>query len=152
MTRTDQPNQHAPGHDSSGTQLLFSRTVGSQTDAIEVVVQDIMKAVQGNGCGEAPSAAIELSLREALANAMIHGNGRNPSKQVAVDCFRQPDCSILLVVRDEGQGFDLRKVRNPTEPENIYRSGGRGIFLISHFMDEVEFNDGGREIRMKKNL
>lgn len=132
--------------------LLFSQTFESRTTAIDPLVARILGAVESNGCGEEPCTAIELSLREALANAIIHGNGSNPSKRVTVDCFRQGDGSIMIVVRDEGPGFDLKDIPNPTAPENVYRSGGRGIFLIRHFMDHVEFNDGGREIRMKKNL
>jgi len=64
----------------------------------------------------------------------------------------QGEENILLVVRDQGNGFDPSRVSNPTSPENIYRAGGRGIFLIYHFMDEVEFGRGGREVRMRKNL
>lgn len=137
---------------SAAAALLFSQTFESRTTAIDPLVARILGVVGSNGCGEEPCTAIELSLREALANAIIHGNGSNPAKRVTVDCLRQEDGSILIVVRDEGPGFDLKDIPNPTAPENIYRSGGRGIFLIRHFMDHVEFNDGGREIRMKKNL
>jgi len=114
------------------------------------MVHTILQAVSKKFHNEDELPAIELSLREALANAVLHGNGANHRKRVRVECFTQADGSLLLVVRDNGQGFDPDRVKNPTHPENIFRDCGRGIFLIRHFMDDVQFRLGGREIRMKK--
>ena len=134
------------------TQHVFSDRIHSTTDAIEPVIHHVMKAVHHWGCANGHCEAIELALREALANAIIHGNRSNARKTVAVDCFLQAKDTVLLVIRDQGSGFNPSHVSNPTSPENIYRAGGRGIFLIRHFMDEVEFGDGGREIRMQKHV
>jgi serine/threonine-protein kinase RsbW len=134
------------------TQLLFSDRVHSTTDAIEPVIRQVLKEINHWGCSNGHCESIELALREALANAIIHGNRSDARKLVAVDCFRQGEEDILLVIRDQGHGFDPSRVGNPTAPENVYRAGGRGIFLIRYFMDEVEFGRGGREIRMHKNL
>jgi len=57
---------------------------------------------------------------------------------------------VLIVVRDPGTGFDAKTVPDPLAGENVLKSSGRGIFLISQLMDEVAFGDGGRELRMKK--
>ena len=94
--------------------------------------------------------AIDLALREAIVNAVVHGNRLNPDTKVQVECYALPERQILLVVRDEGPGFDPGEIEDPTKPENLERATGRGIFLIQRFMDEVAFGDGGREIRMKK--
>jgi serine/threonine-protein kinase RsbW len=133
-------------------QLVFSERVPSTTDAIEPALQRVMQVMNHHGCPDGRCEAIELALREALANAIIHGNRSSARKRVTVDCYRQGEQSILLVVRDQGTGFDPSCLGNPTAPENIYRAGGRGIFLIRHFVDEVEFSRGGREIRMRKKL
>ncbi len=102
------------------------------------------------GCQERQCVAMELALREALANAILHGNGADEKKRVELACYGHADGSVTLVVRDEGPGFRLDRVRDPTSPENLFRDGGRGIYLIQHFMDEVHFDRGGAEIRMKK--
>ena len=96
--------------------------------------------------------AIELALREALANAILHGNESRPRKRVALNCYQRKDKSIVMVVRDEGTGFDPAAVPDPIAPENLQRETGRGIFLIRRFMDEVDFAKGGCEIRMVKKV
>jgi serine/threonine-protein kinase RsbW len=117
---------------------------------VEPLVQRVMESLAEYGCSERQSIAAELALREALANAMLHGNGGDPKKRVEVACMRHEDGSITLMVRDEGAGFPLDAVRDPTDPQNLYRPGGRGIYLIRHFMDDVEFRRNGAEIRMYK--
>lgn len=114
------------------------------------MVHDVLRAIARNFSLDGQMSAVELSLREALANAVLHGNGGNPRKRVRVECFRDVDGSLVLVVRDSGPGFNPARLKDPTEPENLFRDCGRGIFLIRHFMDDVEFARGGREIRMRK--
>ena len=130
--------------------LLFSERVPSRISAIEPVVERLLKGLETSGWVDGQRSAIELAIREALANAVFHGNGSDERKRVALDCFEQGDGSVLLVVRDQGRGFDPASIADPTHPENVCRAGGRGIFLIHHFMDAVEFDRGGREIRMRK--
>jgi len=119
---------------------------------VEKIVNRVIRTVAESGKWNGQLTAIELALREALANAVLRGNKSNSRKQVSVDCFQHRDGSVLLVVRDHGQGFDPACLDDPTRPENIYRDSGRGIFLIRHFVDEVQFARGGREIRMRKKL
>lgn len=109
-----------------------------------------MVLLKAHGCRERQCTAAELSLREALANAILHGNGSDSKKRVELDCYGHGDGSVTLVVRDQGHGFDINSLSDPTSPENVYRDGGRGIYLIRHFMDQVEFDRGGSEIRMRK--
>lgn len=77
--------------------------------------------------------------------------GANPRKRVRVECYEQPDKGLLFVIRDSGPGFDPALVPDPTHAENLLRETGRGLFMIRHYMDGVEFSRGGREIRMSKN-
>ena len=88
-----------------------------------------------------------VGLTEALANAMLYGNSRDPRKRVRVEA-RLSAQEIAVQVTDEGRGFDPESVLDPTLPANRLRAGGRGLFLIRKLMDRVEFNDRGNSIRM----
>jgi serine/threonine-protein kinase RsbW len=88
-----------------------------------------------------------VGLTEALANAMLYGNCRDPRKRVRLEACLTP-AEIRLRVTDEGHGFDPGTLSDPTLPANRVRPGGRGIFLIRQLMDRVEFNDRGNSITM----
>jgi serine/threonine-protein kinase RsbW len=88
-----------------------------------------------------------VGLTEALANAMLYGNCRDPHKRVRVEAHLTPR-EIRVQVTDEGRGFDPGTVLDPTLPANRIRTGGRGIFLIRQLMDRVEFNERGNSITM----
>jgi serine/threonine-protein kinase RsbW len=143
IRRSGTKRTHAATH-------VFSETIPSQIDMVEPVIGRALKMIAEQGCVDGQSTAAELALREALANAILHGNKAEPKKRVQLDCYHEPDGALLFVVQDEGQGFDPEVVRDPTRPENLFRTRGRGIYLIKHFMDEVEFRHGGREVRMRK--
>lgn len=130
--------------------LIYSDVFPSCLDSVDAVIQRVTTKLDELGCLNGHSSEIDLALREALINAVKHGNQGNRNKRVELDCFQQQDGSILLVVRDEGPGFDPSHVPDPTAPDNIFRGSGRGILMIRSFMDDVQFERGGREIRMKK--
>jgi serine/threonine-protein kinase RsbW len=90
---------------------------------------------------------LRVGLTEALANAMLYGNCRDPRKRVRVEA-RLSAQEITIQVTDEGRGFDPEKLLDPTLPTNRMRPGGRGIFLIRKLMDRVEFNEAGNSITM----
>ena len=90
---------------------------------------------------------LRVGLTEALANAILYGNNRDPKKHVRVEARFSPD-EIEIRVTDEGRGFNPDNVRDPTTPGNVNRAGGRGIFLIRKLMDRVEFNERGNSVLM----
>jgi serine/threonine-protein kinase RsbW len=90
---------------------------------------------------------LRVGLTEALANAMLYGNSRDPRKRVRVDA-QVAEGVLTIRVTDEGRGFDPAAVSDPTLPRNRKRAGGRGIFLIRKLMDRVEFNESGNSITM----
>ena len=90
---------------------------------------------------------LRVGLSEALANAMLYGNCRDPRKRVRVEARITPD-EIKVRVTDEGHGFNPQKLADPTLPGHRKRVGGRGIYLIRKMMDRVEFNDKGNSITM----
>ena len=91
-----------------------------------------------------------MALHEALANAVIHGNGENSSKRVYVACRCYMDGEVSITVRDEGRGFDCNAIPDPTFRENLLLTYGRGIYLMRTLMDEVSFEEGGSVVMMRK--
>lgn len=90
---------------------------------------------------------LRVGLTEALANAMLYGNCRDPRKRVRVEA-QLSSREIRVQVTDEGPGFDPGCLEDPTLPLNRRRASGRGIYLIRKLMDRVEFNDRGNSITM----
>ena len=101
---------------------------------------------------------ISIAVRESVANAMKHGNKGDESKRVRSSSSpRRPTGprELVILVRDQGEGFDPEEVADPLAPENLLKSSGRGIFLIRTFMDDVALRrvpEGGMEVRMVKRL
>jgi serine/threonine-protein kinase RsbW len=121
-------------------------------------VADAAAAVTGfiRDCGAPDEAAfgIEMAVREAITNAMVHGNKEDETKTVelTLNCLGH---ELEIEVRDQGEGFDPAGVPDPTDPANILKTSGRGIFLMRSFMDEVEWfarPEGGTTVRMVKNF
>lgn len=112
---------------------------------------EIIEFVKPYGLTETDIFNVRLSVEEALRNAIEHGNKSNKALPVEVEyCVR--DNKLEVTVEDKGNGFDFKKLPDPTEGENMLRESGRGIFLIKRLMDEVTFNRKGNRIVMKKNF
>ena len=88
-----------------------------------------------------------VGLTEALSNAMLYGNGSDPQKRVRVEVDIKVE-EVAVRVTDQGSGFDPTTVPDPTLPDNISKTGGRGIFLMRALMDEVRFNDQGNSVTL----
>jgi serine/threonine-protein kinase RsbW len=107
-------------------------------------------------CGVAEEAAfgIDMSVREAITNAIVHGNKEDDRKQVEITFSCSPH-AVEIEVRDQGEGFDPGIVPDPTAAENLLKTSGRGNFLMRSFMDEVTWQarpEGGTLVRMVKNF
>ncbi|MDX5338192.1 MAG: ATP-binding protein [Cyclobacteriaceae bacterium] len=87
---------------------------------------------------------IMISVTECISNAIIHGNRNDKTKLVHLELSMEND-QLKFTIEDEGEGFDLAELPDPTAPENIEKPGGRGIFLIRHLSDEVKYEDGGKK-------
>ena len=130
--------------------LKINLVVAADLNAINHVVDDVMEMAGKLDCAKGKEMAIETALREALANAIVHGCGNDASRRVQCCVACDESRGMLIVVRDPGEGFDPAQVPSPVVGENVFSSHGRGIFLINQLMDHVEFAHGGTEIRMKK--
>ncbi|UCH84047.1 MAG: ATP-binding protein [Candidatus Latescibacterota bacterium] len=92
---------------------------------------------------------IPLACDEAITNAIVHGNKSDPNKKVSLQIYISSS-RIKFRIKDQGEGFDVDRVENPLEGENLMRSSGRGVYLMKSIMDNVEFKDGGRVLEMEK--
>jgi len=146
------PEEHLPEHDfdPSSLSLRVRVTLAADRDSVTPVVDQVMESVRKMRCADGKEDAIELSLQEALANAVVHGAKEDPSKVVECLVYCDEERGMLIVVRDPGEGFDPSAIPTCTLGENLYSNHGRGIFLINQLMDEVKFRKNGTEIHMVK--
>jgi serine/threonine-protein kinase RsbW len=151
---SDSPSSSEPrgtcNFDTRHLNLKLSVTLSAQRNAVDPVVQSVMKVVREMKCADGREDEIELALSEALANAVVHGASADPAKIVECDVACDQEHGMLIVVRDPGPGFSPANLADPCVGENIYSSHGRGIYLINQLMDEVQFHKNGTEIHMIK--
>ena len=129
-------------------------TIGSRFENIELVQMTIDETLRESGASEEQRHWIGLAVREAVANAIKHGNRQDPSRQVEVE-FALTGGDMEIRVSDEGPGFDPDAVKDPLAPENKFRADGRGIFYMKKFMDEVRYAfrpSGGTIVVLRKRL
>ena len=152
MPLADSSEQSLPekDFDPDKLHLILRVTLSADRDAVDPVVQEVMAVVRQMKGVEGKQDAIELSLQEALANAVIHGAKVDPRKTVECLVSSDEERGILIVVRDPGTGFTPETIPGCTIGENVYSNHGRGIFLINQLMDKVEFRKNGTEIHMVK--
>ena len=105
------------------------------------------------GFDEDTRGGISMAVREAMINAVLHGNAYDPAKRVSLT-FEQTGGELIITIADQGKGLNPGEVPDPLAPENLMKQSGRGIFLIKAFMDEVRFRklDPGTEITLIKRL
>ena len=128
--------------------------LASRFENIEVAERALNELCSQAGCEGEEVYWIVTALREALANAVRHGNRAEPERKVRVDCTIEGR-TVTIQVEDEGDGFDPATILDPTDPENLLRPSGRGIFYMQQFMNRVEFSrapNGGTAVLMVKEL
>jgi serine/threonine-protein kinase RsbW len=137
-------------HDRRGPHIALDCSLPSEVSAISPFVDELMLLLRNCGCISTGVSDVEIALREAMANAIIHGNHEDRRKHVHVACRCEPG-EVSIAVKDEGKGFDINNVPDPTAPENIGSAHGRGIHLMRALMDEVRFEERGAVIHMRKS-
>jgi len=135
-----------------GPTLHVSLTMRSEIDAISPLVDGLMPLIKISRCVSGDERNVEIALREALANAVLHGNRQNIQKKVHISCCVHPGKELSIVVKDEGSGFDPSRVPDPTAVEKIHLENGRGILLMNALMDDVRFEHGGTEVQLHKRF
>ena len=127
--------------------------LASTMDNVARVEAEAEKFILSLGVAEDEIFPLVMGIREAAVNAVLHGNSYDPEKSIIVTLEHASE-SLVITIRDEGDGFDPDKLPDPREEENLLRGTGRGIFLIRSFFDEVNFRQlhPGTEIRLVKKL
>lgn len=135
---------------SETTELKFPSRIEAVGEAA-AAVSDFMNHI---GIGEDVAFGVDMAVREAVTNAVIHGNKLDTSKVVEVTLRNTPE-AFEITVHDQGPGFNPNDVPDPTKEENILKTSGRGIFFMRNFMDEVDWSanpSGGTNVRMIKRF
>jgi len=122
----------------------------TEVRAISPLVDRLMRLIEGSQCVPGKEFDIELALREALENAVVHGNQEDPERKVHVRCRCQPGKEMSIVVTDQGKGFDFEKTVGNGTTTDPASEHGRGIQLMKAYMDDVYFERGGSEVHMRK--
>jgi serine/threonine-protein kinase RsbW len=132
----------------------FELTIPSRLEELESVQKLVGEATAAFGLNEDFAYWMELSISESVINAIRHGNQFDPSKNTAVRISSDGE-TIEVVVEDQGPGFSLDNLADPTQAENLLKPCGRGILIIRSFMDNVNLSPkegGGSRLRMTKRL
>jgi len=142
----------APGQQPCDRKLRLDVTFPADVNRIAEVVDRVAAIVRETHGETEKEMEIALALTEALANAVKHGCKNDPSKTVQCRVATEPSGTMVIVVRDSGEGFDPSLVPNPMQSENINLDHGRGLHMIRQLMDEVHYERHGTEIHMTKRF
>ena len=126
----------------------------SRIDTVATAAAAVAEFVGRSGFSDDAAFGIDMAVREAVTNAVLHGNRQDEDKTVDIILKSSPD-AVEISVHDQGPGFNPEAVPDPTAQENILKASGRGIFFMRNFMDDVTLrrgSEGGMEVRMVKKL
>jgi serine/threonine-protein kinase RsbW len=140
------------GKRSGSSMLEIDSWMPSVIQAISPLVDRLMRLIEGSQCIPGAEPDVELALREALDNAVVHGNQEDPKRRVHIRCRCGPGNEISIVVTDQGEGFDFRKILGNNIPLDPASEHGRGIQLMKAYIDDVHFERDGSEVHLRKRL
>lgn len=126
----------------------------SRIEAVGEAAAAVSEFMKNLGIPEEVAFGVDMAVREALTNAVVHGNKLDAAKVVELRLRNTPE-AFEITVHDQGAGFNPKDVPDPTKDENILKTSGRGIFFMRNFMDEVDWSadpGGGTSVRMLKKL
>jgi len=130
--------------------VFFNRAIPSDPKFLDDAVEEITRTIDGTTFW-GDIEGIGLAAREALANAIIHGNQSDPEKPVDIAVAVNESCDLIVIIRDSGAGFDPNHIPNPVVGDSLLADHGRGIFLIRQLMDQVVFRfKQGTEVVMQR--
>jgi serine/threonine-protein kinase RsbW len=129
-------------------------TISSRFENIELVQVIAEHLCETAGVDEDGSHWIGMAVREAVANAIKHGNKLDIKKKVFAT-LELSGSSLAITILDQGEGFDPEAVSDPLNPQNLMKTSGRGIFYMKTFMDQIDYSfdpDNGTSLVMTKDL
>ena len=132
----------------------FALTIASRLEEMHAVHELVGEAVKEYGLSDDLAHWLELTISESMINAIQHGNHCDPAKKATLKISSTGDL-LEIIVEDQGKGFTLDSIADPTDAANLLKPGGRGILIIRSFMDEVDLTRseaGGSRLRMVKRI
>jgi serine/threonine-protein kinase RsbW len=141
---------HFTSTSGGGSLLDVGAWIPSEINAISPLVERLMRLIEGSHCITGEEYEVELALREALSNAVVHGNRLDARKLVHVRCRCRVGNGVSLIVSDQGQGFDARTIPDAVAVDDLEAEHGRGIHLMKWAMDQISFEQRGAEVHMCK--
>ena len=135
------------------TDKRVSFTLESTLDSVNLAEEKTEKVAAEMGFSEEDCHRLAMSVREAMVNAVLHGNAYDPKKRVFV-VFESNGTKLAITITDEGRGLEASELPDPLAPENLLKQSGRGIFLMRSFMDEVQIRNlrPGTEVKLIKTI
>ena len=125
------------------------RKLPADPDQCAPLVAEILDALQLHGWSAGDKFGIQMAMEEAVMNAIKHGNGCDPTKMIDIN-LGFDDQKFEATISDDGCGFNPDEVPDPTADENIGKTCGRGVMLMKEFVDSLEYNETGNEVKMMK--
>ena len=113
------------------------RVLDSTLESVDVAEEAVLRRAEKLGFGEDDLHSIGMSVRECMVNAVVHGNRYNARKKVELKIESSAE-RLTIVIRDEGEGFDMGALPDPLAEDNLLRHSGRGLLLMQAFMDEFQ--------------
>jgi serine/threonine-protein kinase RsbW len=136
------------------TEETTQLSLPSRIESIAEAAAAADAAAKRFGLSEEAAFGLDMAVREAVTNAVLHGNKQDEAKLVEIS-FAERGGELVVTVRDRGEGFDPESVADPTAAENLLKTSGRGILFMRNFMDTVEWQphpEGGTVVRMTKKI
>jgi len=121
------------------TYSVFKKEIQSDPNLLPELDQYIIDIAKNAGLDNDKLNDLSLSFSEALSNSITHGNKNNISKKIRIEVLIDEN-KMTILIKDEGNGFDLKKIPDPTKPENILKDSGRGIHIMKSFLDNLSYN------------
>jgi serine/threonine-protein kinase RsbW len=128
---------------------LIEFEVPSALSLMHVVLEYLIKRVEKQGVVKSEQSNLFVALDEAFVNAVKHGNKFDANKLVRIMAEVSKD-EARFTIEDEGEGFDVNSIPDPLDPENLFKTSGRGVLFIYNIMDEVMYNERGNRLTMVK--
>ena len=132
---------------------IFKRVVASDPDLLPELEEYIINIANDSNLNKDKINNLALSFSEAISNSMLHGNKLDKNKTVTITVTVDENM-LSISLKDEGKGFDIKSVPDPTQPENILKDSGRGIHIMKNFLDDLKYNftPTGTEITLVLSL
>lgn len=129
----------------------YKVVLASKSEAVEEIERLAAEAATLAGFNQEEQDSLAIAVTEMANNAVIHGNKRDPHKNVHVT-VTVSGSEVCMTIRDEGKGFNPDTLSNPLDPENLLRESGRGVFIVRSLMDELsyDFSKGGTQVTIVK--